>query len=85
MEESSNRLERLLALLLLQGMKNVPQSDKVHHLNLAGFTNVEIADLLQVNPQLVSDSLYRARRTGQSRRRLVGATRSRKRSRNSRG
>jgi DNA-directed RNA polymerase specialized sigma24 family protein len=56
------RTERLLALLLLQGMKSAPQREKVLQLNLAGFSNVEIADLLGITGAGVSQALYEARK-----------------------
>lgn len=63
----TDRMERLLALLLLQHLKSAPQRERVLHLSLAGFSNTEIADLLQTTSAVVSQSLYEARR-GPSRR-----------------
>lgn len=63
----ADRMERLLALLLLQHLKGSPQREKVLQLNLAGFSNTEIADLLQTTSAVVSQALYEARR-GPSRR-----------------
>ena len=60
--EASDRAERLLALVLLQQMKGSPQRDKVLQLSLAGFTNTEIADLLETTSAVVAQSLYEARR-----------------------
>jgi transcriptional regulator len=66
---STDRSERLLALLLLQQMKASGQKEKALQLNLAGFTNVEIADLLQTTSAVVSQVLYEVRRrTKKSRR-----------------
>ena len=62
--EKTDRTERLLALILLQQMKGASQQDKVLVLNLAGFSNVEIADILQTTSAVVSQSLYTARRVG---------------------
>ena len=59
---SGDRLEKLLALLLLQQLKAAPQREKALHLSLAGFTNTEIADLLQTTAGVVAQSLYEARR-----------------------
>jgi DNA-directed RNA polymerase specialized sigma24 family protein len=59
---SDDRVEKLLALLLLQQLKTAPQRDKATHLSLAGFTNTEIADLLQTTTGVVAQSLYEARR-----------------------
>ncbi len=60
--EVSDRAERLLALVLLQHMKGSPQRDKVLQLSLAGFTNTEIADLLDTTSAVVAQSLYEGRR-----------------------
>lgn len=60
MEESSSRVERLLGLLLIQQMKT--QRDKIVQLNVAGFTNTEVADLLQTTTGVVSQVLYEARK-----------------------
>lgn len=65
--DASDRTERLLALVLLQHLKGLPQREKVLQLSLAGFSNTEIADLLQTTSAVVSQSLYAARR-GPSRR-----------------
>jgi hypothetical protein len=39
-------------------MGNVTQREKIGQLNLAGFTNVEIADLLDTTAAVVAQSLY---------------------------
>lgn len=59
---ADDRAEKLLALLLLQQLKATPQRDKVLHLSLAGFTNTEIADLLQTTAAVVAQSLYEAKK-----------------------
>lgn len=59
--QSQDRLERLLALLLLQQLKSASQQEKVLNLSLVGFTNTEIADLLQTTSAVVSQSLYMSR------------------------
>ena len=61
---SSTRSEFLLALMLLQQMKNASQSDKILQLNIAGFSNVEIANLLETTPAVVAQSLYSSRKVG---------------------
>jgi DNA-directed RNA polymerase specialized sigma24 family protein len=60
--ELSDRTERLLALILLQQMKASSQREKALQLSLAGFTNTEIADLLQTTSAVVSQALYEVRR-----------------------
>jgi DNA-directed RNA polymerase specialized sigma24 family protein len=56
-----DRVERLLALLLLAQMKGVTQREKIYQLNLAGFSNVEIADILQTSPAVVGQRLREGR------------------------
>ena len=62
MQLAEDRTQRLLAILLLQTMKGATQKEKALQLNLAGFSNVEIADLLQTSPQVISQRLFEARR-----------------------
>jgi DNA-directed RNA polymerase specialized sigma24 family protein len=59
--DNEDRIERLLALILLGQMKGAPQKDKVHALSLAGFQNLEIANLLEITAEKVKQSLYQAR------------------------
>jgi len=66
----SDRLERILALVLLHGMKGASQQDKIVQLSLAGFSNYEIADLLQTTTGVVAQSLYTARRGAQRTRKV---------------
>jgi DNA-directed RNA polymerase specialized sigma24 family protein len=66
-----DRLERILALVLLQNMKGASQRDKIIQLSVAGFTNYEIADLLQTTTGVVAQSLYTARRGSTRRRRAT--------------
>ena len=61
--DSTERVERLLALLLLAQFKSATQREKVLQLNLAGFSNIEIAELLQTTPAVVSQNLYEAKRS----------------------
>ena len=57
----NEKVEKLLALLLLQEMRMDPKKDKVMKLNIAGFSNVEIADLLQISNVDVAKILYGTR------------------------
>jgi hypothetical protein len=57
----TDRTERLLALLLLEQMKGSTQGLKAIKLSLAGFSNLEIADILQTTSVRVADALYSAR------------------------
>ncbi|MGA9507746.1 MAG: hypothetical protein WBV55_03770 [Candidatus Sulfotelmatobacter sp.] len=61
-EESNDRVERLLALLLVQNMKSANMAAKARELSIAGFTNVEIANLLGTTAAVISQSLYAARK-----------------------
>ena len=62
--ENEDRTERLLALILLNQMKGSPQREKIVQLNLAGFSNVEIADVLQITSAAVSQVLFESRKGG---------------------
>jgi DNA-binding CsgD family transcriptional regulator len=63
-----NRLERLLALLLLDQMKETSQQERIVALSRAGFANQEIAALLGTSGPVVSQQLYSAKNTrGKSR------------------
>lgn len=64
MDVEDHRIERLLALLLVQSMKGAAQREKVSQLNIAGFSNVEIAELLQTSPGVVSTLLYQSKKSG---------------------
>ncbi len=59
---SVDRIEKLLAALLLHSMKGAPQREKAAQLNMVGFTNVEIADLLQTSAAVVGQYLYETRK-----------------------
>jgi len=75
MPDAVDRTEKLLALLILHAMKGQPQREKAHVLNLAGLSNVEIADLLDTTTQTVAQHLYEHRkRKPSSRRRKSKAT-----------
>jgi len=59
---STDRIERLLAILVIQNMKGATQADKALQLSLAGFTNVEIGNLLQTTQAVIGQHLYTARK-----------------------
>ena len=61
--ESVDRSEKLLALVLLQSMKGCTKAEKAIQLSIAGFTPVEIADMLDTTAAVISQSLYAARKT----------------------
>jgi hypothetical protein len=61
-EFDTDRIEKLLAILLIQTMKGAPQRDKAVQLSYAGFTNIEIANLLEMTTQSVANCLWEARK-----------------------
>jgi len=63
MDDTNERIERLLAVLVLQSMKGATQEEKVTQLNLTGFSNIEIAEFLQTNPAVVASLLYKSKKT----------------------
>jgi hypothetical protein len=69
MENTSERLERLQVLLLLQSMKGAPLKEKIQQLNVAGFSNVEIAEFVQTSPAVVATLLYESKRTAKAKKR----------------
>jgi len=70
----SDRTERLLALVLLNQMKGASRREKIIQLNLAGLTNVEIADILQTTTAVVAQEMYATKKTkGQRPRKKVPA------------
>lgn len=71
MDTSNERIERLLVLLLLQSMKGASQVEKVKQLNKVGFSNIEIAEFLEMSPAVVATRLYESKRTGKSRKRMA--------------
>ncbi|OGC43570.1 hypothetical protein A2Y85_05505 [candidate division WOR-3 bacterium RBG_13_43_14] len=69
MDATNDRIERLLALMLLQLMKGTPQKEKVIQLNTAGFSNVEIAEFLKTSPSVVATLLYQSKKSGRPKKR----------------
>jgi hypothetical protein len=65
MEERFDRIEKLLALILLELMKGTSQAVKIRRLNLAGFTNAEIADFLETKAAVVAVRLSESRKRSQ--------------------
>jgi len=61
--ELSDRTERLLALVLLQNMKGNSQAEKAAQLSIAGFSAVEIADILDTTAAVIRQHLYTNRKT----------------------
>ena len=69
MDPSNERIERLLVLLLLQSMKGTSQGEKVIQLNIAGFSNFEIAEFLDTSPAVVATLLYQSKKSGKPKKR----------------
>ena len=69
MDTSNERIERLLVLLLLQSMKGTSQREKVIQLNIAGFSNFEIAEFLDTSPAVVATLLYQSKKSGKPKKR----------------
>jgi len=59
-----SRTERLLAYLVLERMSERSQEYKASRLSRAGFSNPEIADLLETSTPSVAQMLYVARGRG---------------------
>jgi len=81
MATTDDRSEKILALLLLNSLKGSSQQDKIVQLSLAGFSNLEIANLLQIRNTAVATSRYAAKKTGHGKR---GGTKARKKKPSSR-
>ena len=54
--------DRIAAFAMLDGMVNASQAQKCLRLALVGFTNAEIAEMLQTTPAVVAQSLYAERK-----------------------
>jgi len=69
-----DRAERLLALLLLQNMKSSTTGEKMLNLSIAGFSNIEIADILQIPTAGIAQRLYDARKAKGVKKKQKGST-----------
>lgn len=54
--------ERIAAFAMLDGMANATQAEKCMRLSLVGFSNAEIAAMLQTTNAVVSTNLYEQRK-----------------------
>lgn len=68
MSNDNQRIEYLLALLLVRSYKGEPMVEAASALSIAGFTNVEIADLLQTSSGTVAQRLSEKRKKDKSKR-----------------
>lgn len=62
MAEAPTRLEKLLAMMILMQMRDATQRDKVVVMSRAGFSNPEIAELLETKSNIVAQHLYASRK-----------------------
>ena len=62
MTDDMERVERLLALLLVEILKGASQEQKAWRLNQAGFSNAEIAELLDTTSAVVATHLSARRK-----------------------
>lgn len=60
---SVERIERLLALILLHDLRDAPQADRAVQLSRAGFSHAEIAGVLGSTPGVVRQQLYQKRKS----------------------
>jgi len=58
--------DRIAAFAMLDAMGNASQAQKCLRLALIGFTNTEIAEMLQTTPAVVGQSLYAERKKPRS-------------------
>jgi len=61
--ENGTRTERLLALLVLRAMNDMPAVEKAEQLERAGFTHPEIAKLLGTTAHTIAQGLYSRRKS----------------------
>ena len=59
----SERIEKLLLALLLVSMKGLSLKEKIHMLDVSGFSNVEIANMLDTSAQVVAQYRYDIRKS----------------------
>jgi predicted transcriptional regulator len=69
MEANFERIERLLALILLHDLRDAPQAEKAAVLRRVAFSNAEIANLLGTTAAVVSQQLYSLRQRPKKKRR----------------
>ncbi len=61
MEDNNERIENILAIILINLLKGTSLEEKAKQLNIAGFTNVEIANFLGTSSAVIATVLYRRR------------------------
>jgi len=58
----NNRTENLLVMILLSSLRGSTMAEKAHTLNMAGFSNIEIANYLSTSGQVIAQLLYENRK-----------------------
>jgi hypothetical protein len=71
MDANFERIERLLALILVHDMKDAGQAEKALVLSKAAFSNSEIAVLLGAKAAVIAQQLYEIRRGGSKKRKVA--------------
>lgn len=61
-KNGDDRIENLLVVIFLNSLKGAKIGEKALQLNLAGFSNVEIADFLRTSPQVIANALSTKRK-----------------------
>ena len=51
-------------------MKGAPQREKALQLNIAGFSNIQIAEFLDTNPATIAVSLSKSKKSAKSNKRI---------------
>ena len=64
--EENNRIEKLLAMQLINSLAGKNMAEKAAQLSIVGFTNVEIANLLGANSSTINQLLYARRKKQKS-------------------
>ena len=64
--EENNRIEKLLAMQLINSLAGKNMAEKAAQLSIVGFTNVEIANLLETNSGTINQLLYARRKKRKS-------------------
>jgi len=61
--ENNKKIENLLALILLNDLKDQGIGEKANYLNIVGFSHAEIAQFLGTTPAVIKQSIYIVRKT----------------------
>lgn len=65
MENPNERIEKLLAMVLISLQVSATAKEKVLQLNAVGFSNQEVADLLGTSSAVVSQYIYEGNKAKQ--------------------